>query len=305
MASLRSILVAVRDPNEKPQVALRKAAQLARRSGASLTLFHAFANPNPLPDPIPLDPAKILATFAKRQRDALRAQAKSLRATGLRVHCEVVWDFPPAHAIVRRVLDEKPDLVVAASHRHSRIARWFLNNSDWELIRECPCPVWFVKESSLGRRPRVLAALDPTHARAKPAGLDDRLVRAASDVIGCIGGDLTLIHVADRTSRSWPFDVPVKEVSGAVLERIAQRHDVAAKTLLRAGNPADVLVAAAREQRADLLVMGAVSRSASGSAHIGGTAEAVIDSVGCDVLVVKPRGFKTSVARKGPRLSST
>jgi len=46
-----------------------------------------------------------------------------------------------------------------------------------------------------------------------------------------------------------------------------------------------------------------VSRSGGSHAHIGGTAEAVIDAVDCDVLVVKPRGFKTSVGRKSPRLA--
>ena len=46
--------------------------------------------------------------------------------------------------------------------------------------------------------------------------------------------------------------------------------------------------------------MGAVSRGGLG--HIGTTAEAVIDAVTCDVLIVKPRQFKTAVSRKGPKL---
>jgi universal stress protein E len=228
----------------------------------------------------------------------LHALARPLRAKGLRVRCEVAWDFPPAHAIVRRVLRDKPDLVIAASRRHSRIARWFLNNSDWELIRECPCPVWFVKSAGLVRNPRVLTAIDPTHARAKPAALDDRLVRAARDVVGCIGGDLALIHVTDP--RVWPLDA--KPITVAAIERLAKRHRVVAHALLEGGDPVVGLVRAAAKQRAQLLVMGAVSRSGVGRSHIGGTAEAVIDAVGCDVLVVKPRGFKTSVARKAPKL---
>jgi universal stress protein E len=305
--TLKSILVAVRDPSDNTQVALRKAAQIAQRCGASLTLYHAFANPSPLPEPLPTDPTKILEAFGKARREALRALARPLRAKGLRVRCEVAWDFPPAHAIVRRVLIDKPDLVVAASHRHSRIARWFLNNSDWELIRECPCPVWFVKDARLSKRPRVLTAVDPTHARAKPAGLDNRLVRAARDIGGCIGGELALIHVAEPDGARWPFDAPVnassQRVSVAAIERLAQRHGVTARALLESGNPADALIDAAAKQRADLLVMGAVSRSSRGRAHIGGTAESVIDAVECDVLVVKPRGFATSVTRKVPRLA--
>jgi hypothetical protein len=44
--------------------------------------------------------------------------------------------------------------------------------------------------------------------------------------------------------------------------------------------------------------MGAVSRSALKRAFIGHTAERVIDAVHCDVVIVKPRSFKTSVGRK-------
>jgi nucleotide-binding universal stress UspA family protein len=44
--------------------------------------------------------------------------------------------------------------------------------------------------------------------------------------------------------------------------------------------------------------MGAVSRRALVRFFIGHTAERVIDAIDCDVMIVKPRGFKTSVARR-------
>jgi universal stress protein E len=43
--------------------------------------------------------------------------------------------------------------------------------------------------------------------------------------------------------------------------------------------------------RADLLVMGAVSRSRLQELFVGSTAERVLDHLGCDVLVVKPGDF--------------
>ena len=234
--------------------------------------------------------------------------ARPLRAQGLAVECEAVWDFPPAHAIVRRVLADKPDLVVAESHRHSRVARWFLANSDWELIRECPCPVWFVKQERLAKKAVVLAAIDPTHAHAKPAALDDRLLQSAASVTRQLGGKIALIHVED-IGRILPPRLITRSASEAgtvTLEgmtRLAKRNRVTAATrVLKIGTPADVLVASATELKADLLVMGAVSRSGLRHSHVGSTAEAVIDGVTCDVLVVKPRLFKTAVSRRGPKL---
>jgi len=52
------------------------------------------------------------------------------------------------------------------------------------------------------------------------------------------------------------------------------------------------------------VVMGAVSRSAVARLFIGHTAERVIDELECDVLVVKPRRFRTRVAPR-PRVSTT
>ncbi|HEY6598887.1 MAG TPA: universal stress protein [Pseudomonadales bacterium] len=296
--SFKSILVAVRDPNARTQHAIRKAAAIATATGARVTLFHAFSAPYPLPKPVPTDPHAILRMAAKERRAELLKLARALRARGITVRCEVVWDFPPAHAIVRHVIDTKPDLVVAESHRHTRVARWFLANSDWELIRECPCPVWFVKRERLAKNAVILTAIDPAHARAKPSGLDDRLLSAATSVTDQLGGSVAAIHVENTLQLIHADPVPM-----ATIRRLATRHGVAAEAcLVRTGNPADEIVASVAELDADLLVMGAVSRSGLGHAHIGHTAEAVIDAVTCDVLVVKPRGFKSAVARKGPKL---
>ena len=311
--SWESILVAVRDPSERKQIAIRKAARLAAGCGAEITLFHAFSTPAPLPQAMPSDADAILSAVAKQQREQLLKLARPLRSQGIKVHCEVVWDFPPAHAIVRQVLKTKPDLVVAESHRHSRLARWFLTNSVWDLIRECPCPVWFVKHERFTRKRLILTAVDPTHAHAKPSGLDDRLLRAATAVSHQLGGEVSLIHVED-TARLVPARLlgrrakaeasdSLAAVSVQTLARLAKRHGIAATNqVLRSGTPADVLTASVAELKADLLVMGAVSRSGLGHSHIGGTAEAVIDAVACDVLIVKPRLFKTAVPRKGPKL---
>jgi universal stress protein E len=44
--------------------------------------------------------------------------------------------------------------------------------------------------------------------------------------------------------------------------------------------------------------MGAVSRRGLDRLLIGSTAERTLDRLNCDVLVVKPRGFRTNVPRR-------
>jgi universal stress protein E len=288
---------------------LRKAAQIAAACGARVTLFHAFSAPFPMPKPMPSDPAEILRVVTGQRREKLLELARPLRASGLKVKCEVVWDLHAAHAIVRHVLASSPDLVVAESHRRSRLARWFLAYADWELIRECPCPVWFVKHERFAKKPLVLTAVDPTHAHAKPSRLDDRLLQATASVIRQLGGRAALIHVEDpsqivaRLPEGAGGSPSVPAVTMEALDRLAKRNGIdEAIMLLRSGIPADVLTVSAAEIEADLLVMGAVARSGLSRFRVGNTAEAVIEAVTCDVLVVKPRQFKTGVSPKGPRL---
>lgn len=57
------------------------------------------------------------------------------------------------------------------------------------------------------------------------------------------------------------------------------------------GSPVEALPQAAAAQSADLLVMGAISRSGVRRAFIGSTAEDVLESLPCDALIVKPPDF--------------
>jgi universal stress protein E len=48
--------------------------------------------------------------------------------------------------------------------------------------------------------------------------------------------------------------------------------------------------------RADAVVMGAISRSGLKGLFLGNTAEDVLDRLHCDLVIVKPAGFKAVVA---------
>jgi len=80
--------------------------------------------------------------------------------------------------------------------------------------------------------------------------------------------------------------------------KLADKHGIsAADYVVREGAASDVIASEANRRSTDLLVMGAVSRSLLLRPVIGNTAERVIDHVECDVLVIKPAGFKSRVKR--------
>ncbi|MET0499875.1 MAG: universal stress protein [Steroidobacteraceae bacterium] len=307
-----SIVAVVVDPFRPTQLAAVKAAAIAARSGAKLTLLNTFMIPQPTPEAVLGSTRQIIAS-AKRQRlQALRKLAAKFERRGIEVDCTVEWDYPVHEAVGRYVFEKKPDLVVAESHRHGRIVRWILANTDWELIRACPCPLWLVRSPSLPAQPRVLVAVDPRHANEQPGRLDHHLLQAAGVIVDRFNGSVDIVHAwhkpatperrkaasdSARTKASKTSKTSLENVEGEV-ERLALAHGIEQDhCFVREGDTVDVLATTARQRRTDIVVMGAVSRSLPARPVIGTTAERFIDHIGCDVLIVKPAGFRSPVPR--------
>lgn len=317
---IRRIVVAVGDELRTPSNALRKAAALARASGASIELFHAMIEP----DPAAAYPETLTAQTVRVQRTALAgrhlrrlarlARHPSLR--GVRVACKVVWDHPPHEAVIRRALRTRTDLVIATAGDHRLGARIVLRNTDWELIRHCPVPVLLAKSRRVWHKPVVLAAVDPFHAHARPADLDSRLLSAGEQYAQLLKGQLHVFHAFMPliSVEPVPFSgaamtmLPpgVQEAHSQQVERTVKKLAATARVRpghchISMGEVADELQGLTRKIRTGLVVMGAVSRSALKRFFIGNTAERVLDKLDCDVLVVKPRGFKSAVRSRSAR----
>lgn len=314
MNKLRRILVAIKNPGARRQPALRKAAQLARASGATLELFHAMS------DPVYLDAFTLqgmtLQQGQKQQRDRVAARlekhAAALRQTGLRVDVQCEWDYPAYEAIIRRATRARADLIVAERHARRHVLPWLLRFNDWELLRRSPLPVLLVKRAQQWRRPAVLAAIDPSHSFAKPARLDSQILDVAGAITTLLGGKLHVAHAFAGVSMLGATMDQVPTATAELVERQAVREarkafvaTVEKSAGRRAqrhfvmGQAVDVIPLLVRRQRIGLVVMGAVSRSGLRRLVIGDTAEQVLDSLPCDALVVKPASFRSKVLSKG------
>lgn len=308
-------MVAVQAMDRSSNVLLRKAAQLARARKCGVDLVHVIA--------LPYAPA-VSRRAALRQaaqeivedcRKRLLKLAASAPLRGIRTRATVTWDYPAAEGLVRQVLKHRPQLLLMESHRHSRLARPFLSNTDWELIRNCPCPLWLSKPARTRVGGPVIAAVDPLHAHAKPAALDGVIIEHALRVSGQPKRVL-MCHAYDFPRQPPVIDGSI-EAYWVMSEQEVRRYEAMLRDelakladstgipernrIVAAGDPALVLPRVVRKHRAALLVMGAVSRSAVRRLFIGHTAERLVERVDCDVLVVKPRGFKTTVTAR-PRV---
>ena len=310
----RSVMVAIRDLDASRGL-IRKAAGLAKQRRAALHLVHAIALPHgALQAPMASVRAAVRGEIEDR-RQALLKIAAGVQAAGVKTLASVVWDYPVADALVRMVLRHRPQLLVVESHRHGRFARLWLSNTDWELVRQCPCPLWLSKTTNIAAQGHVIAAIDPYHAHAKPAALDDLILRQALEAAGgdvrrvtaCHVFSLPRLSIVDGAVETYWMTMSEAERTGIhadALQRInklADKYGLGKNVLVLDGDPTYQLQRLARRRKASVIVMGAVSRSALKRIFIGNTAERLLDEAGCDVLVVKPRGFKTGVSRIAPR----
>jgi universal stress protein E len=324
MRSIRRILVAVKDPGSRATPAtVIKAVELARALGARLELFHALTTPVYAETFIYGDGSfgDITKEMRRSAVERLEALADRLRGHGrqrrLLVSVAAEWDAPAYEAIIRRAQATKVDLIIAERHAGRHIAASLLHLNDWELLRRSVVPVLLVKSHGRYERPSVLAAIDPGHRAAKPAGLDRRIVALSSVVAAALGGRLHAVHAyVPVPSGRRPTDALDPETAArinattAAAARDRFERALAGVTIPRSRRllidlpPTEAIIQAADRVRSDIVVMGAVSRSGLRRWMLGNTAEDVLDRLACDLLIVKPPRFRSGVGRRasGPRL---
>jgi universal stress protein E len=314
MQAIRKVLIAVKNPDARRQPGIEKALQIARHLGATVELFHAISTPV-LMDLQPLSGNSL----ADLRREALELRGRRLEKWVARAHhlgvkatALVEWDFPPHEAIVRRCIRARADLVIAECHKGHRVAPWLIHLTDWELLRASPVPVLLLKNGRPWRKRTFLAAVDPSHAHAKPTRLDALILEQGRQLTRKGGGTLHVMHAnfpslfgltlgdpgIDAATLEATFEQQ-KELDRKAFTAFAGTARIPrARRHLVAADPVTAIPRVARRVGADVVVMGAVSRSGLKRMLIGNTAERVLATLPCDVLVVKPAHFAKRVPDK-------
>ena len=301
MTSVRTILVAIADPAAREQPAVKRAAQIASPTNARVVLFHAayesYLSGRPFFDTARL--GKSRGAFVETRTRQLERHATALRKHGIAVETNVVWEEPPHEAIVRAAIRHDAGLVVAGVHREgtSRSLRY----TDWELLRLCPRPLLIVR-AQRSRGP-VVAALDPTHMFDKPAALDIALAQQGAALAAALGASFDAVHCL--LPAAYPLGVPTEkerrqmgeEAQTSLLDTLTKSGVEARKIHVVPGLPEAAIPKLLTKVGAQVLVIGAISRRGLKRLVIGNTAEKLIHSTPCDLLIVKPKGFKAPLGR--------
>jgi universal stress protein E len=305
MTSISKILVVI-DPTATVQPALDRIAHLPRPLTAQLMLLICDCEPNLGAGYAlaPVDVAGSRAALLARHEKRLKALAAPLIAQGLDVRTDARWDYPLHEAIIRKAVEWGADLVVKDTHHHSALQSSIFSNTDWNLTRHCPMQLLLVKPRPVGHVPCIVAAVDPLHPRDRTASLDDRILTSAKELARILAGQVHMLHtfdvapaiVASPDGLMMPIALPIAEIAAEIEKKhtdavrtLADKHGISRERVhVLQGSTRELLVSGTDGLRADVLVMGAISRSGLERLFIGSTAEAVLDKLRCDVLIVKP-----------------
>jgi universal stress protein E len=308
-----SKILSVIDPTIDDQPALRRAAWLAKRCGADLELLVCYYNEYLSGDRLFDSPSleKARTEVIANQEQHLEELAEPIRKDGVTVTTTAAWDHPLYEGIVRRVIASGADIVFKDTHHHSAVTRALLTNTDWNLIRTCPAPLWLVKAHELADPPVIVAAIDPMNQHDKPAALDDEILHLSKLLGGNVKGDVHAFHsydpriaVATATANAYiPVSLPFDEIEQQMHEDHEKRFNEITSfhgldndhSHLVAGLTHEELPAIANTLKADVVVMGAVARNRWKRLFIGATAERTLEHLPCDLLIIKPDWFQTPV----------
>ena len=230
------------------------------------------------------------------QRTAETAAA-SLRQHGISADI-CVQSQSPVNAILDQAREEKAELIVVGAHGMSGIERFLIGSVSERVARYADCSVLVARTDTLQH---AIIAVDGSESaeHALDAFVDLPLPPAAEltvvhvvrpvEVIPTLPAvpPLNLAAVANR------YDEERRKAGGRILDQAVHRLNQAGRAAardLRCGSPADELIGAAQQNKADLIVVGAANRSSLGRLFLGSVSGRVLTHAPCSVLVARLGG---------------
>ncbi len=311
-AQIRKVLVVlspdlIRPDQPEASPLLQRAASLAKTTGCEVELFHVCYDDS-LEDSL-FQTESDLERERKRltDRDAtqLAEIAKRFGEQCANVSFEVRWDQPRTDAILRKIAHAEPDLVLKQGRDYGFVLG-VSTNTDWELARRSPAPIWLVNDE-VKDIDKIVAAVgtqrdDPTDITTSR---DYALLRMAGQVaesfdaaihpvnawrINPAPGIMTGIDgmaAVPASEQQKLRDDAIRKHSGAV-KALVKYFDIPRDNVhIREGRPEVVIPDVVDEVSADLVILGA--RSIGRLERVIGrvTVEPVMSRTDCDVLIVR------------------
>ena len=299
MDKLTSIL-AVIDPADETRHVVAKAMVLARHFSARLELFlcdseHAYSLRHAYDRTGVAEARQMCLAKGQLYLDAMRRAI----AEDVSITTHVSCDSPLCEAIVHRVQESRPDIVIKSGAGQHPLRRFTLDANDWQLARTCPVPLMLTRGrpwSAGGRFAALVDVADTNHG-----GLARSIMQTAGFLtLGC-HGQLDVIYSEDESG-----DEASRARRKDTLDRLVHEFRIGAEhARVLNGEADDVLPDFAARQAYDLVFLGALTRKHGVAALVGTLTSKLIDSLDCDFVLVKPESYVTPIPQPVQTLVTT
>lgn len=299
----------IRPDNPLESTLLRRAVELAKKTGCSLELFHVCYDGSLDFQLFTSDDEMRSQQEALTDRDStlLSEVAARLQEEHVIVRHEVRWDSPRSDAILRKIADSQPDVVLKQSREHSFMLG-ITSNTDWDLARRSTAHVWLVNKETPHIK-RIVAAVgnQSDEAHDVTTATDYKLFQTAGIIANAFAAEIHPVNA---------YQVPVAQpylasAGGLVASAIPNgaTHEAGAKRLkrhkdavnalaeffhidngnvhIREGHPDQVIPEFAQQIDADMIIMGSSNISRLERLVNSVVVEPVIGDANCDILIVR------------------
>lgn len=281
------------DLSEQAEPARDLAYRLARQHGAELCLFHAVLTHaqdfRQLGDLL----SDFIDQLEAEATQQLETEAARLREEGSVAQAAVVRGASAFEALMARVGEWQPDLIVMATHGRTGMPRLFLGSVTEKTVRHAPCAVATVRAGATGsdsgvRPGRILVPVDfSDNARRAVAAAQSLAGDEGSLVVQHVVLNPTLAGLAPEArlelfSRDESLPDRIREHMAGWME--GQEFDA---LVTEADDVAASVVEAAQEAGAEMIVMGTRGRTGIDYFLTGSVAERVVRSSPIPVVTIR------------------
>jgi nucleotide-binding universal stress UspA family protein len=282
--------------------AVKYAAGLAANYGARVHLLHALAPIVSTPYEYPIATAEIMRAAGKASAEEMKKLAARVEAKGVKVETEL---RPGAvHDVIKRAISVlKPDLIAMGTHSRGGFERLFMGSvSEW-LIRHSPVPVLTMSAKERLTTPAFRKIFVTTDFSDGTADALDYAFSIAQEN----DSQVTLLHIVSNLVVDIPARYRDSLLSGVQkqLEDLVPaevRNWCNVTTRVEFGMPYRLILRVLDKEKPDLLVMNIHGKSMMDRAMIGSTAERLVRSAKCPVLLIPP--FKKAKTARKTRSSN-
>ena len=292
---INSVLVVMAKPKHM-QVAFKRAQEIQQATGAHLRLVSFCWNAMcEQADVFDVSQRRAMKKEIIRAREVwLRGQVLDAKLMDADVSIEVRWTDDIAGWVSANAPRSECDLVLKSVHHSKTLTHTPL---DWQLLQQCPAPVFIAAARKRKPSGNVLAALDFRHSDRKHQALNLRVLEAAQKFAEMSDAKLHCVNVVEFSEVLSDLDIiDTRKVRRAAIDKNRELMDALlepfdipkSRVHSPLGKVGQMVATTARKVNADLLVVGTSARRNAGAVLLGNSAERILTRTPCDVLAVHP-----------------